>query len=134
MNLTTPDLNCTHCKGKGLRARKLHLVLNGEVVPSITVVALHCSCLCPELKTLHEKLDKDYVLREWPWDELKDLRIPRAKDGPEPELLGCPFPPNFSPPPRMQIPKPFPRPAPEKKEPILEKLKRRIGRSKIKDH
>lgn len=131
MKLNTPDPKCVHCQGKGLRARDLHLVINGQALPNTTKVALHCGCLSPELKVLHEWLDKTPILKSWPWDELKDLRIPRAKDGLEPELLGCPFPSTFAPPPspKPSVARATPKPAPKKEEPAPVKPKRR-GRSK----
>lgn len=131
MKLNAPDLKCDFCKGTGLRLRELRLVVKDRVMNTPARAALHCSCLSPELKALHEGLDKESVLRDWPWDELKDLKTPKAEGGPEPVLLGCPFPLDFIPPKRKEMPA-SPEPAPQKKEePAPEKPKKR-GRAKIK--
>jgi hypothetical protein len=128
MNLNAPDLSCAYCKGKGARVRSLHMVVNGQVLSATTTSALHCGCLSPELKALHEGLDKEDILRDWPWDELKDLKIPRVEGGPEPKVVSCPFPVFFNSP--FTPAKAAPEPAPKKKEPAPEKPQKRRGRSK----
>lgn len=128
MKLNAPDLTCLYCSGKGARVRELRLVLNGLTLEKPSQVLLHCGCLSPNLKALHAALDKSGVLEQWPWDDLKDLRTPRAEGGPEPILVGNPLPaqldlrgiPNLSslpkPPPKpMEMPVSVPNPAKTKK-------------------
>jgi hypothetical protein len=128
MNLNAPDLNCPFCKGTGLRVRDVRFVMNNQVARSAAKAALHCGCLSPELKELHAALDNENIFKTWPWDELKGIVPPRAKDGPEPALLGNPFPIGFVPT-KPQLAK---EPAPEMKEPAPAKPRKRQGRSKHK--
>jgi len=114
MNLNAPDTNCQYCKGTGARVRPLKLVFDGTASAVDSQVQLHCGCLSPELATRHEAFDNDPVLRDWPWDTLKDLTTPQADGGPTPIILGDPFPFPITPlnPPPTKPPEPAPEPAP----------------------
>jgi hypothetical protein len=92
MTLNAPDVDCTHCHGAGARDRPLKLSTNGVTSERTTSVYLHCGCINSKLKELHAELDSTGVFKEWPWDELKGRLTPKAKDGPEPEQPGDPFP------------------------------------------
>lgn len=136
MKLNAPEPKCNKCKGTGVYPRSLRVVVNGQVLPNMTIVALHCRCLSPELATLHDGLDKEPIFRDWPWDELSGLLIAAADKDAKPIKLGCPFPRGFVPPPRKMQPivaPAAPEPAPKKAEPAPEKPKKKRGRAKIKD-
>jgi len=92
ITLNAPDVNCLHCRGKGARVRELKLVLEGTVTDSTAQVLLHCSCLAAELVAAHDLLEVDGVLRDWPWADLEGQVPPKADNGPEIEVVGCPYP------------------------------------------